>query len=64
MKTPRKKAKPAAAEKIARVAESGKDVSRFFTNSGRMVKPKDASLLEKQRKSRFLGKQRPRNDSD
>jgi hypothetical protein len=35
---PRNK-KPASAESIARMADSGKDVSRFFTNSGRMMKP-------------------------
>lgn len=36
--TPRKK-KAASAESIARMADSGKSVSRFFTNSGRMMKP-------------------------
>jgi hypothetical protein len=35
---PRKK-KTASAESIARLADNGKDVSRFFTNSGRMMKP-------------------------
>jgi hypothetical protein len=29
----------ATAEAIARLAENGKDVSRFFTNSGRMMEP-------------------------
>ena len=33
------KKKPAAAESIARMADEGKDVSRFFTNGGRMVSP-------------------------
>jgi hypothetical protein len=33
------KRKPAAAESIARMADEGKDVSRFFTNDGRMVSP-------------------------
>jgi hypothetical protein len=33
------KKKPASAESIARMADSGKNVSRFFTNSGRMMKP-------------------------
>ncbi len=33
----RKKALPA--EAIARMADRGKDVSRFFTNSGKMMKP-------------------------
>ncbi|MGB8538415.1 MAG: hypothetical protein WCD57_18480 [Acidobacteriaceae bacterium] len=31
--------KSPAAESIARMADEGKDVSRFFTNSGRMVPP-------------------------
>jgi hypothetical protein len=34
-----RKKKPASAETIARMADNGKDVSRFFTNSGRMIKP-------------------------
>ena len=29
----------ATAESIARMADKGKDVSRFFTNAGRMVAP-------------------------
>jgi hypothetical protein len=36
--TPHKK-KPVSAETIARMADKGKDVSRFFTNSGEMRKP-------------------------
>jgi len=36
--TPLKK-KPVSAETIARMADNGKDVSRFFTNSGEMRKP-------------------------
>ena len=36
--TPHKK-KPVSAETIARMADNGKDVSRFFTNSGEMRKP-------------------------
>jgi hypothetical protein len=39
MKRTRKKVRPAAAEAIARLADKGKDVSRFFTNAGRMMKP-------------------------
>jgi len=27
------------AERLARMADSGKDISRFFTNSGKMMKP-------------------------
>jgi hypothetical protein len=38
-KTRNAKRKPATAESIARMADEGKDVSRFFTNSGRMVSP-------------------------
>ena len=36
MKDTRKKVRPAPAETIARLADQGKNVSRFFTNSGRM----------------------------
>lgn len=39
MKSTRKKPKPASAESIARLADHGKDVSRFFTNSGKMMPP-------------------------
>lgn len=39
MKNTRSKTKPLSAEAIARQAESGKDVSRFFTNAGRMMEP-------------------------
>ena len=39
MKKTRKGQKPASAEVIARLADQGKDVSRFFTNSGRMMEP-------------------------
>ena len=39
MKNTRKLAKPASAEQIARVAERGGDVSRFFTNTGSMMRP-------------------------
>ena len=39
MKNTRRKKKPVSAESIARMADHGKDVSRFFTNSGRMMKP-------------------------
>src|SRR5579863_4381726 len=33
------KRKPVSAETIARIADQGKDVSRFFTNTGRMMGP-------------------------
>jgi hypothetical protein len=37
MKSTRKQAKPISAEAISRLADKGQDVSRFFTNRGRMV---------------------------
>jgi hypothetical protein len=39
MKNTSLKKKPVSAETIARMADRGKDVSRFFTNSGEMRKP-------------------------
>src|SRR5260370_39762010 len=39
VRTTRRKTKRTAAEAIARLAERGKDVSSFFTNSGRMMEP-------------------------
>ncbi len=39
MENTRKRRKPVSAEAIARLAEQGKDVSRFFTNRGRMQSP-------------------------
>ena len=39
MKRTRKNKSVPGAETIARLAESGKDVSRFFTNTGRMMEP-------------------------
>jgi hypothetical protein len=39
MKNTRRKKKPVSAETIARLADNGKDVSCFFTNSGEMRKP-------------------------
>jgi Ribbon-helix-helix protein, copG family len=39
MKNTRRPRKPVPAESIARLADQGKDVSRFFTNSGRMMGP-------------------------
>jgi len=39
MKNAPRKKKVASAESIARMADRGKDVSRFFTNSGQMRKP-------------------------
>ena len=39
MKNARKRKKSLGAEPIARLADAGKDVSPFFTNSGRMMGP-------------------------
>ena len=39
MKRTRKKARPVAAETIARKADKGENVSRFFTNAGQMMPP-------------------------
>ena len=39
MKSIRKQKKPMSAETIARLADRGKDISRFFTNTGRMMGP-------------------------
>jgi hypothetical protein len=39
MKNTHRNKKPVSAETIARMADNGKDVSRFFTNSGAMRKP-------------------------
>jgi hypothetical protein len=39
MNKTRKQNKPVPAETIARLADRGKDVSHFFTNSGRMMGP-------------------------
>ncbi len=33
------KKKPMAAEEVAKIADQGGDVSRFFTNKGKMVSP-------------------------
>lgn len=39
MQNTRRRRKPASAEAIARLADEGSDVSRFFTNNGRMMGP-------------------------
>src|ERR1019366_6552789 len=39
MRKTRKSAKPVSADAIARLADQGKDVSRFFKGQGRMVQP-------------------------
>jgi hypothetical protein len=39
MKKTRSRKKTTSAETIARLADNGKDVSLFFTNSGKMMKP-------------------------
>jgi len=39
MKNTSPKKKSVSADSIARTADAGKDVSRFFTNAGRRMKP-------------------------
>ena len=39
MENTRRRRKSVSAEAIARLADEGKDVSRFFTNAGRMMGP-------------------------
>jgi len=39
MKSTRRARKPVSADAIARRADQGEDVSRFFTNTGRMMGP-------------------------
>ncbi len=39
MKSTLKRKKPVTADSIAKMAEQGKNVSRFFTNKGRMMGP-------------------------
>ncbi len=44
MKSTHSRTKTVAAEQIAQLADSGEDVSRFFTGSGRMMPPIQASV--------------------
>jgi len=39
MENTRRRRKPVSTEAIARLADEGRDVSRFFTNTGRMMGP-------------------------
>ena len=39
MQNTRRRRKPVSAEAIARLADEGRDVSRLFTNTGRMMGP-------------------------
>ena len=39
MEKTRRRRKPVSAEAIARLADEDRDVSRFFTNKGRMIGP-------------------------
>jgi Ribbon-helix-helix protein, copG family len=39
MQNTRRRRKPVSAEAIARLADEGRHVSRFFTNTGRMMGP-------------------------
>jgi hypothetical protein len=45
MKNVRKARKAVPAEAIARLADQGKDVSRFFTNTGQMMGPIQRGML-------------------
>lgn len=44
MENTRKRRKPVSAEAIACLADDGKDVSRFFTNTGRMIRRVNVDL--------------------
>jgi hypothetical protein len=39
MKTTRNRRRAPSAESVARLADGGEDVSKFFTNTGRMMQP-------------------------
>jgi len=39
MKTTRNRRRAPSAESVARLADSGEDISKFFTNTGRMMQP-------------------------
>jgi hypothetical protein len=39
MKTARNRRRAPSAESVARLADSGEDISKFFTNTGRMMQP-------------------------
>lgn len=39
MKKPVSQKKPVSADAIAKMADEGKNVSRFFTNAGKMMRP-------------------------
>ena len=39
MKTTRNRGRAPSAESVARLAEGGEDISKFFTNTGRMMQP-------------------------
>lgn len=43
MRNTHRSRRPLAAESVARMADKGEDVSRFFTNEGRMVRPAQGS---------------------
>ena len=44
MENTRKRRKPVSADAIGRLADEGRDVSRFFTNNGRMTGPLVANM--------------------
>ena len=43
MKKTRRRRKTASAEAIARLAEQGKDISRFFTSTGQLTRSREAA---------------------
>ena len=47
MKKTRNPAKPVSADAIARLADKGKDISRFFKGQGRMVQPKQVQPIQR-----------------
>jgi hypothetical protein len=46
MRKTSKSKRPVSAESIARLADSGQDVSSFFTNKGRMMPPVESMGLD------------------
>jgi hypothetical protein len=46
MRNTHRRRRPPAAESIARMADKGEDVSRFFTNEGKMVRPPHTVQVE------------------
>lgn len=47
MKRTAKKKKPISADEIAEMADRGEDISRFFTNKGRMMPPIKTEIIQR-----------------